>query len=334
MSNGLLLDGQDFDQSLFIQREFTQQMLDKPSFDAVDGDTGIEGTPNDAGSVQTRVWNVAQIQAAMEEIVIAYEDLGSVDLPDELTAVSTIYNTTSSDGESTQNGIGGSEGSYATLSLSIHGSGQASASIQPDIQYSISVTPKDNVQRKIRTFFRKSPITIADVLTILSGPDFFNETVTLIPLFKKQVLTISLLGQQASYSATADVQERVEISQSNISKTVLIGSGKSASFGTSVRSIQLPATITPGFAIAGSQSATVSCVADAEIAGGVNWTAESSTITAGGTVTAIISPDIPATSQTSVATSGLALVKLDVTPFSGFNEMMIRAVVVDFGQFA
>lgn len=338
--DGGQLPGQQYDESLNIVREFIQQMdSSPPTVGGMLGNNAIEITPNDGGSAQTRTWNLAQIQAAMLAINIAWEDFGSLDLPDVLTALSIAYNSTFSDGSSTQNGTGASAGTYATLSLSIHGSAQAGASIQPDATYSISITPKDNIQFKWRAFFVVPPVTISDILTILSSAAFFNETVTAIPIWQKSVNTVFLRGQQASLSATADVQERVEISlgvsSSNVSKTTGTGTGTSGSVATTTRTIQLPATINAGFAISDSTTATATATATADIAGGTNWTAISETITNGPfTVNASAGPDIPPTPQTAIPTSGLILAKLNVTPFAGFGTAMVRAGVVDFSQFA
>lgn len=334
MSNGKIQLGQQYRSDYNILIPYEEQMLDRKNANAVQGTATEEITPNDSDSALTRQYDLADINTAFASVIVAYEMLISLDLPDVLSSVTAIYNSTSSDGSSTQTGEGGSEGSYASLSLSLHGTGQAGGSIQPDIEYQISITPKDNIQGKVRVFFVQSPSTISDILTTLSGPTFFNETVTLIPLWKKQVVTVSLRGQQAAYSATADVQQRVEISQANVTETDGKGEGTSASFGTTTKSVQLPATITPGFTIAGTSTATVSCSASATISGGTNWPAQSSTAGGGGTLTATISPDIPATAQTAIPTSGLYLVKLDVTPFSGYGNNMVRAVVVDFAQFA
>lgn len=335
MSNGLLLAGQVYDESLNIVKEFNQQMLDLPSFGAVEGNNAIEGIPNDGGSVQTKTWNLAQIQAALAGIIIAYDELISLDLPDVMTSANVVYNTSYADGSSSQSGTGGSAGQYATLALSIAGSAQASGSLQPDLQWSMKIYPKSFIVGHIRTFFVQSPSTIASILSELSGPLFFNETVTLIPLFQKSVVTVSLLGEQASVSANASVQERVEISQSNVSKTTGEGTGTNASQGVSNRTIQLPACLNPGFSIAGTSSASITATAEADIAGGTNWTALTQTQTNGPiTVGASVGPDIPATPQTDIPASGLILTGLTISPLTGFGLNMARAIVVDFAQFA
>jgi hypothetical protein len=338
MSNGLQLPGQQYDENLNIVKEFVQQMDDGPTALALIGEDNIEVTPNDGGSSQTRTWNLGQIQAAMEEIIVAYDELISLDLPDILTGVGISFNTAESSGASNQTAGGASEGSYATLALSIHATAQGSASIQPELSYTIAIPPKDNIVASIRVFFLtapgNAPLTIADILTQLSSADFFNETVSLVPLWSKSISTVSLLGQQVSLSASADVQQRVEISASNISRTFGTGTGYSYSNGLSNRTTQLPATIHADLSIEASDSASATADAEADLEGGLNFEALNATENIGpATATGSAAGSIPATAQTTIPTSGLYLVKLAVSPFSGFGENMIRATVVDFGQF-
>jgi hypothetical protein len=340
MSVGIPIPGQQFDESLNIIKQFTQQMdAVVPTVNGIIGTNDIEITPNDAGSCQTRTWNAAQIATAMEGIVELFPAMISLDLPDELLNVTVVYNTTTGDGSSSQTATGGSEGNYGSLSMSLHATGQGSVSIQPELQYSLKVIAKDNIPAMVAVFFIQSPTTMADILTKLSSAAVFNAVVSLIPLFTKSINTVSLLSQNASVSATADVQERVEFnlssSASNVTQTIGSGTGNSVSFGTNNRTIQLPAAINAGFSIAGTNTAAATASATSAITAGTNWDAVSETETVGPiTVTATVGPDVPATSQTTIPTSGFYLVKMDATPFSGFGFNMARCVVVDFSVFA
>lgn len=339
MSNGKPQDGQQYNQGLNIQIPFVEQMLDRKTANADEGTAGMEITPNDSDSALSRQYDIPAAQGAYESAIVAYDTYISLDLPDVLSSVNIVYNTTSSDGSSTQEGTGSATGADASLALSIHGSGQGGATIQPEIEYTVDVTPKDNIVASVRVFYAKapigSPLTMTDILTKLSSPTFFNETVSLIPLWRKSINALSLRGQQVSLSATADAQERVSIAATDTSQTINEGTGYSYSFGSNSRSVQLPATINAGFSTATTQTASASASATANIAGGSNWDPVSASLTVGPTtVTGTSGPDIVATPQTSIPTSGLYLVKVDVTPFAGFGENMVRAEVVNFAQFA
>lgn len=343
MSNGQLLHGQQFERSLDIPIPFTQQMCDTTSANPLVGTTGLEITPNDAASSVVRTYDLTAIAALYASIIEKYADLITLKLPPILKSVTCNFNSASGGGSSSQSGSGESAGSYASLSLSLHASSQGSASLLPNLIWQIKQVPQENIQAKVYLFFElgSAAESISSICSILSGPNFANATVNPPILFAPQIVTLGMLGQNVNLSATADVQERVEISAtlstSNVSQTLGSGTGYSYEFGVTQRTIQIPETIHTILSV-GSATDTASAAAAAEVdfPAGTSWTAENATENLGPVnISGSVFPSvITATTPTTIPITGLYLVKLDVSPFAGFGFSQYRAVVVDFSQFS
>lgn len=336
--DGVAQPGQQYDPKLNIPIPFTEQMDVSPdNVAALIGTAGIEVTPNDAGSADVRTYGGTAIDALFLAIVEQNAQYVSIDLPDTLISVTAVFAFTLGDGTNTQTGTGTQSGTSGSLSLSLHSSSQGSASVTADLSYVLKSNPKTGIPGNVLLFFVKGNATFTSILarlnTILSP-----STVSMLPLFSPQIDTLTLSGGQISVSASADVSQRLELTSTTIARTEGTGTGQSLSSGASTSSRQLPKSLHAAITISPA-SAFESASADATAsmdALGSYWNALSKTITAGPLLAVgAVSPDtISATTPADIPRTGLYLTDVQYSPFAGHGWTMVRATVVDFGQFA
>lgn len=338
MSNGLPLKGQEFDRTLDIVIPFTEQQMDTKSALLKLGNPGVEVTPYDGGDSIVRTYDLTAINALYASIIIKYPKLVALSLPDTLVSLECGFNTAAGDGTNSQTATGEAVGA-GSASVSIHSSGQGSASIMPYLIWSIKKTPSGNVIPAIvYLFYMPGNSTIAEILTKLSSAPFASATVNSPVAFAEAVDTLVLTGQNVNVSASADATVSASASSGGGgSFSTGSGSGFSYSFGIENRTIQLPPSIHAALTIATPTiSASASSDASAEISAGTGFPPIGATESIGPiAVTGLVTPDtLPATVASAIPVTGNYLVELDVQPQAGFGFQQVRAVVVDFSFFA
>lgn len=332
MADGELLHGQLLERGTGRVTPFTEQQLDKESADALVGTANTEITPTDAAASLVRTF-VPPLEW-FNETVISYPGNTNLDLPDRLTSLAVTYNINGGDGGHIETGTGVSAGTHSSLSLSFPSRAQSSASIVPELLWTIVPTPARNVPCLHYVFYMPGNPTRADLLTALSA--IVGATVLDLPAFDPKPLVFLLRGQQVSVSADASAQQHKSISDSNVTMTYSTGVGGSKEAGVSTRTVTLPPTSHGALSVTGSSyfSSTATATARANIGAGTNWEArDSGLVTKTATATGSISPtSITSTAVNSIPTSGLYLTGLAIEP-DDYEFVRIHAEVVDFAFF-
>lgn len=163
------------------------------------------------------------------------------------------------------------------------------------------------------------------------------------PQFKPQAHTITLHGENYSLSAEAGVQQQVAISGADASLSWAETAGYSVQTGLTVKTVRISPTIhgaitlafPAGHTITISLSVTAATVPDPPYTDGTNWPKHRATSSPSALVaTASISPtSLAATSPAAIPSSGYYLKDLKAQ-FYRYGVTQVRAVVVDFAQFA
>lgn len=311
MSNGKIIPGQEYDDLLNLAKEFSQQMLDVPSFVNVEGGVAIEGNPNDAGSIQTRTWNLAQIQAQLAGFYRVYVGNGSINLPRILLALNVVWETSSASGSYSESGEGASVGSSVNLSLTAQGRAQGSASVLPElvpVWYSLWTQDLPVVDYY---FFLPANATRAEILAQASvvASLWLGSSTTILdwPVWKPMELAFSLSGQKVSASAEAVARCSVSInSGGDVSEASSSGSGTSQDAGQSVRPANFPLCLNPGIVLNASISETVTVGAGAVVTAGTNFPGQTAGAAISVTATGNVSPPgTQATAQTNYPENGI-----------------------------
>lgn len=323
--------GQQLDRQTGISESFTEEDMQVALAKPMVGNPNVEITPTDKNSSLVRTYDIpgADILAFSRSFI----ETGAIDLPDTLTSPTSVYETNSGEGASSETATGASVGTNPNLSLSITASAQSSASVIPDLQ--ILVKPNSRSVKPVLKvlFYSAEGDTMSDILTRLTA--IAGASVTLWPDFDgaKMPIAFTLKGQQASVSAGATVKQSVSVGDTT---TYIQSEGVNDSYqlGSSVKTINVPPTIHGALTISGAPSSTsVDAVATATMDAGTNWTGLSQTETASATVAAAITPSsVSATSISSIPSSGLYLYKLsgELSPYAGYATQY--AVIFDFAD--
>lgn len=337
MSNGKIIPGQEYDKSLNLVKEFTQQMLDIPSFVAVEGSNAIDGVPNDAGSVQTKDYDLTQIQAQLDAFYRVFVGNGSVDLPRVLLAIFAVWESSSQAGSYSESGTGFSAGGSVALSLTAQGRAQGSASVLPELVPRWYPLWTNDLPVVDFFFFMPDNATRAEIIakacTVASL--FFGTATTVLdwPFWQPVEINLSIAGQKISISAEAVSRCSVSISGADVSETTSSGSGTSQDVGHSIRPVNIPLCLNPGIAIQGpTMSQTVTTTASAVVTAGTNFPGESASSSITGTANGLVSPaSIEPTVQPGYPATGI-YGKIDASQFDyGYSAYRVRTL--DFSIF-
>lgn len=324
--------GQYLDKQTGIAQPFTEEDMQVALVAPIVGTADVEITPTDRNSslVRTTLIPTADIIAFSR----TFRETGAIDLPDTLVSPTSVYETNTGEGASSETATGASVGTNPNLSLSITSSAQSSASLLPDIQ----ILPKPN-SRSVKPvlkvlFYSAESDSMANILTRLTA--IAGSTVQFWPDFdgSKMPIVFTLKGQQASISAGATVKESVS---EGATATYIQSTGTSDSYqlGSSIKTVNVSPTIHGALSVgSATQSASIDATAEAIMEGGTGWNALSATETASATVAASISPSsVAATSPISaIPSSGLYLYKLsgELSPYAGYNTQY--AVIFNFAD--
>lgn len=293
----------------------------------LEGDQWVEITPIDSGSARVRVYDIADIQAALSGMVVkAPITIDRVELPAVLTAITAVYNVTEAAGSDTH------PAANMTLYLAAGGSGSlnprasatASASVIPDIQVEIEERYCVNVPGYECTLYAPTGSTVAEILAALTTA--MGANVEAWPQFRPVAHTITAKGQQVSLTAKAD--SSLGVSDTSYSKES--GQALSREAGSSIKTVNIPPTIHDTITIATtSATATASVSADASIP----TTTVSGPIASGtsgdAVATASVTPtSLSATTPASIPATGLRMYRLTAGPME-FGMGTFQAIIVD-----
>lgn len=304
------------------------------------GTNNTELTPKNQSQTDVLQYLKSAIQAEFLNIMRSSPGKQRMFIPPELSAISLAYNAGFGDGADSTSGIGGSEGSYASLSLSLRSYAEGSASVMVEGAPVLTEFWSHNVPVQNYDMYFVGSFTRDDVIARLADPPMASGlsgiTVLDWPQFQPQPIVLNLFGQEVAVRANASVQQQVQLSAANVTQTIGVGTGYSVNFRVVGRTITIPPTLHGSITIGtSSQSETAGAACTSAMTGGTNWTALSETASAPTlTATASVSPtSFAATNPSAVPRTGLYLFDTIGENYK-WGVQRCRAVVVDASYFA
>lgn len=339
-NSGELLHGQEFDPSLGIEAQYTEQVhQDKKALANYIGTSGVSVAPMDGHSSKVRTY----ISTSEQLLALSWKQPVTVDLefPPVLTGITTVYNPQSNAGISAPltpalSPSLLSSGTSGGLSFSRSNAIKSTAMIMVDVQPRIVESYARNIPAMKYTFYMASTATQANILAKLTA--LAGAAVVAWPRFKPVSLTLTLKGQEASFSVDINARHSDSWSSSNISYSVLADKSKSYAGGVMNKTVRLPACIfgsitianpSQTLAIGGTVATTLDVITGTGIA--PSFPAESFTDTTSTvSVTASVSPTtFSATEGGLIPTTGKYLYDLSSNP-DAWETNRVTAIVVDF----
>lgn len=288
-------------------------------------------TPVDYNHAQVRTIDPATVQAVLDEYVFSYPGRINVDMPDLLTRVDAVIESSTSDGADQETGASTLTGN-GSLSQSLTAQAQASANILPEAYPTVKQFWGNNIPCQHYHFFLANPVTQSDVLTKINdllSPD----TVSDWPKFNPEIVTLVMTGGRVSVQAKAHSQGSYAISGTGEASTAGGGVGYSEERGLTIKTLRISPTIHAELTVYGDTSGSedVTATAYAEAAG-LGPLEEQTTGPI--SVTAAVTPTtIPATvGATEWPTTGLYLYRTDPHPYR-YGYIEFHCVVIDAADF-
>lgn len=251
----------------------------------------------------------------MDSFFRAFPSLGSVNLPRVLISLGIVWDVASAAGTYTANGSGAAIGTSASVSTTAQGRAQGSASVVPELVPVWAPRWTNDIPVVDFYFFLPKNATVAEILVAASAfATIWYGTATTInawPLFQPTEPQFAIVGQKISVSAEALATCSVSIVQgsggTNASEALAYATGSNKDIGDTVRPVALPECLTAGLVLTNSSnSESVTCTADADVASGTNFPGATSSASASGTAYGFVTPaSIGATSPPGYPISGL-----------------------------
>lgn len=326
---GPILYGQEWDRGLDIPFPFIQQ--DIPANTQL-GDFRKEITIID--SVKSRMRTVNPDILLLDSYIYSYPDKVNLNpyLPDVLEEVEGMIEKHQGDGEYDEDGFAALAG-RGGLSLSMRGTGQASASIIPEIIVRRRPPWAPNVPSVHHVIYMLLPFTDTDVLAQLNRLLGSSGPVLDWPDFNPVEETIRGVGRSLSLQVNATAQFSISLGSGGSGLSTSEGDGYSKEAGLTFKTVRIPPTIHGLINLDGTLSDTESLTATASaIAAEPSVTASRTEM---GEVVATITPtSLAATAgDTSIPTSGKRLLRT-VPGAKKLGLMQLDCEVVDFSYFA
>lgn len=252
-NDGEITYGQLLDQQLGVVRPFTQQVQNVPKLGQpveAFGQPATEITTIDANASQVKKFNFADIISALEAQTFSYQNIISFDLPSILKSIEVIYNGSSGEGDDNSVGSGDASGSPFQLSLTSNSKSSGSASIIPDTIEVIEAPLAIDIPAITYEFWlpdASSQATLLAKLTTLAGA-----TVLAWPIFKPEMVTLSMGGQTASLSANASVTKSKYVSDDSNTDTSIVDQGYSIEAGVTIRTKEISPTLHAAISLSGT----------------------------------------------------------------------------------
>lgn len=311
-------------------------------------ETGVEGpsvdqTPINEETAKVRTIDLTGVQDAF--LAIRFKNaarLRQIDLPRELLSLTLIPNST----------IGTGAGNHPTSQQDFNivtGSGGLNPRDTAESSAAVSYELRP-VWRKVRRsngpcftcgLHGVTDIMEADILTALSGTDFFNTTVNAWPKFLEDEISVVLNSQQVSIRSSADTSATISVDSTVTVKmnAVAYGDEYSIQVGIGSKVVELPPCIhdTIDLSATEAQIATVTVEADTvAIMQGMSEIIPAITNEPGArtkVVTASASPtSITALSVKTIPNTGLYLYDYQITDV-GYGVWEIIAIVIDISNY-
>lgn len=298
------------------------------------GDASKEITPLNTVLCEVKSYDTTAFDAAMAAYHLDFESTGSLDIPDILTGITIVKETSTVDGTSTDtvSSVSGS-GAFA-FTVPLRAEAQGSAGITGEVvPHLVPLSTRRTVKNFM--FFLKSPVTTAQItakLETLSGL-----SVTNLANFKPGYVTVVLICKKQSVQASAGHTFHFELNSSGGMAMHSHSSGSSKSSVMEVKTVRIPPTLHGAIILkdeAGSPisltSTTTSSVAAhiSEFTGDVSIGAVDVPITATGSMR-IMADGLEATEGgTDLPDSGLLILDTDARPFK-YGWVMIHVPTID-----
>lgn len=341
MSDGKLLQGQEYDKRYSHLWPFTQQMRDIPGAAEQLGDGSTEVNPVDANASLVKVYDLEAIQAQLDAFKLVFPGKINLNLPAELKSISVVTESQAADGSNNPMGDAAFTGTgFYQASLGSTSEVQASGASMSDLVFHWSEGTGENKLCTYFSCFVKIPtdgiLTRAAVLAKIKTLNSAWSTLSLDwPKFNPVAHTVVITGTSASIrvSAMADSFQRHEDTADLT--TVKSDVSKMMSRQVTVKSVNIPPCIHGAITIANAQPATTTIKANAsnEVTGSIvpNVSAASGDVTA--TIGSKIEPlNLAATTgQATIPTTGCYVRELTVDVYN-FGYAAVSGVVFDFAD--
>jgi hypothetical protein len=316
--------GQQFDETFNIGIPYT---IDRKVMGADIGDVSKEITPVDFIRADVKALDLTAAETALAAFVLSFPGTTNIQFPDILVSVTGIIEKTQGDGTYDESGSGGWSG-QGSASLSIRGTGQASAAIIPDLAVNIKSIYGNNIPTMQYLFFLLMPVTAAQVLTRLTA--LVGSSVTAWPKFVPEAHTFTLVGQRLSLQVTANANWMSGGSDSGDQFATSAGDGFSNEVGLTVRTVRTPPTIHGAISVGGDVADTENLTADASAY--ADSTANAYRTESSSVAGSITPTTLSATSgATSIPASGKRLLRVNAAPYK-LGYAKIECEVVDFAD--
>lgn len=328
------LSGQLYDRQNDLVIQYTEQ---RKVTGSNQGDAGTEITPEDFSRSMVRVYNITAIKAAYAAFHLGvpdYVNFTDGDIPPVLTVLTANYTADSGSGVHDETGAASSTGATISVSLSLTGSSEGSASVSPFVAPQILEVPKRPFAVMQYFGYMDGGFTQAQLLTKLAGVNFANATVNAWPAFKPVAITILAKTRKVSGRAEAAASTSYGKGTDRVDAATSSGQSKSVQVSTGIQVIQIPPTLHANLAgsIPADATTNFSAVARVNLTGSGgpaskdSGTATTGTLTAGG---GFSSTSLAATTITTWPTTGLYLFNVQ-TSQAEFGQVLFRAIVFDF----
>ncbi len=324
---GVALDGQDYDPRLNTVIPYVQKL--QPISSGI-GTNFEDITPEDYHHANVRTIDPTTVAAVLDAYVFSYPGRINVDMPDLLTAITAVIESSTSDGADQEVGSNTLSGS-GSVAQSLTAQSQASANILPEAWPTIKQFWGNNIACQHYHFFLPTPATSAEVLAKLEA--VIPGSVSNWPKYNPELVTIVMTGGRVSVQAKAHSQGSYATSGSGTASTAGGGTGYSEERGLTIKTLRISPTIHNEIilSVTGPSSESVSATAYAEAAGlGPLESQGTGPLSVYGTV----SPTTVAASygDTAWPTSGLYLYRTDPHPYR-YGYIEFHCVVVDAADF-
>lgn len=321
---GKILKGQQYDPEAEFLTQFTEQMQDDVSADAVvaAATARTEVTPIDAQNSLVRTYTPPA--SAINNFSVSFSGTEDIALPNVLTSLEVIWESSAGSGDHTETAEGTST---VSLSLGLNARAEGSASIMPEVVHNIKETWAQNLPVTHYLFYMAYPVTKAQILAKLTS--LAGSPVLQMPVFRPEAVNIVLTGRQLSLSVEANIQQQASDTTFIYSK----GRGVSKRVGMTVRTLRLPPTIHGAFNL-GASTQNTSFNVDAGVGWptGTNWPPLAQTESAAGIIQANVTPvSIPATTPSAIPTSGLYVVRGSAELYK-WGYVRVHSVVFNFSD--
>jgi hypothetical protein len=329
---GPLLSGQDYNRQFSVPIPFTEQ---ETLAGVGIGDDLKEIEPITSVKSKTRTVDPTLLQAVFDNYILLFADVADIPLPDVLTSISSVKNSSQENGASVvDDAYGSTTGDHGSYSVSVPVSNQSAAAVSFELNFIITQGRERGRNKHTQRGVVLMPegFTSADLdthITALTGI-----TVSTWPDFRPQMESFVVKGMSVGVRTEAQVQGHVSFDTTAESDAASATHSYSKRIGINSGPVRVSPTIHGALSIGGdgtSDSKTATSSSHASLTGDITESADSGSITA--TAVAAISPtSLSATpGQATYPTSGFRRISQNAEPFM-YRYIMVHFELFDFGS--